>query len=832
MKSLVWKAQRAKMMSPLELGERATREIRNLVEHLLQAAGVSGAAYRVDFRAATSGASAAGRVPVGGDTPAGVGGGAVFFDAADEALRSRVFPLPERYETEAGNILSHRVRVLGHEYRLGDSINWHRDYRLGRNCPIRYSGFIDLKDPEFEESVRWVWYLNRHRHLAALGRAYFVTRKTEYAQEIVDQLQSWVEQNPPAVGVNWTAPLEVALRLLSWGWALFAIRDFEGFTPEAQKRIVGSVWLQLRHMSRNLSTYSSANNHLIAQAAGLFVSGNVFSGLGGSRAWAERGAGILWREIMHQTFADGVSKEQSVHYHSFVAELTALSLLFAHRNGIQVPAGVNERFGRMCDFLLAVSGADGAAPAVGDSDDQSAFLPESPKLFLDGLMACAAYLLDREDLAGKIDEVPLEAALLLGREGIAAVGPMTKRPEEALKRPGGLGSRAFSEGGYYVLRSGTPGLDTSCVVDCGELGLGSTAAHGHADCLSLTMKANGKHVLIDPGTFTYHSQPQWRSYFRSTAAHNTVAVDGRSQSQMLGPFVWGQRARPCLEDVTLESYFDFVIASHDGYLSLKDPVRHRRVVVLVKPGTVIIVDVLSGKAWHEYEQNFHFSGAAAVHKEEGCVAVRTGEDGEEALLFSPAVSAGTAALIEGETKPILGWNSPRFWERTPCQCLSVRGRFRGVALLEACVLTGATPGNRPRVTFTAAGQEGRLFSVLRTETESFAETSLVNLGAGPAGDDVLQSDASYVCMREFPAGGLEVFGRNVGRLVRRGEVLMEATARMPFVRIRMEKDALRYEARGDGTVSVRSGDARSVVSSLPGIKWERDGEFLRILADT
>ena len=72
------------------------------------------------------------------------------FDAADEALRSRVFPLPERYEAEAGNILSHRVRVLGHEYRLGDSIDWHRDYRLGRNCPIRYSSFIDLKDPEFK----------------------------------------------------------------------------------------------------------------------------------------------------------------------------------------------------------------------------------------------------------------------------------------------------------------------------------------------------------------------------------------------------------------------------------------------------------------------------------------------------------------------------------------------------------------------------------------------------------------------------------------------------------------------------------------------------------
>jgi hypothetical protein len=831
-KSLVWKAQRARMMRPLELGDRATREIRNLVEHALQAAGVSRGAYRMDFRGATSGRPGAGPVPTAGGARESAGGGVVFFDADDEALRSRLFPLPERYETEAGNALSHRVSVLGHDYSLGGSIDWHRDYRLGRSCPIRYSSLIDVKDPEFEESVRWVWYLNRHRHLAALGRAYFVTRKAEYAQEVVNQLRSWVEQNPPAVGVNWATPLEVALRLLSWCWALFAVRDFEGFTQETQKMVVGSVGLQLRHLSRNLSTHSSANNHLIAQAAALFVSGNTFGGLAGSSAWAERGAGILWREIMRQTFADGVNKEQSVHYHSFVAELAALALLFARRNGIRVPAGVNERFGRMCDFLLAVSGADGAAPAIGDSDDQPAFLPESPKHFLDGLTACAAYLLDREDLAVPMDEVPLEAALFLGREGLAAVDAMAKRPGGGPRRAGGFGSRAFSEGGYYVLGSGTPGFDTSCVVDCGELGLGSTAAHGHADCLSLTVKANGKHVLIDPGTFTYHSQPQWRSYFRSTAAHNTVAVDGRSQSQMLGPFVWGRRARPRLEDVTLESYYDFVTASHDGYSSLKDPVRHRRVVVFVKPGTVIVVDVLSGKAWHEYEQNFHFGGPAALHKDEGCVAVRTGANGGEALLFSPAVSAGTAVLAEGETRPILGWNSPRFWERTPCQCLSVRGRFRGVTILEACVVTGATQGNRPRVTFPALGQQGRLFSVLRTETESFVETSLVNLGSGPAGDEVLQSDASYVCMREYPAGGLEVFGRNVGRLVRRGEVLMEATARMPFVRIRMEKDALRYEARGEGTVSVRSGDARSVVSSLPGIKWEKDGEFLRILADT
>jgi hypothetical protein len=51
-------------------------------------------------------------------------------------------------------------------------------------------------------------------------------------------------------------------------------------------------------------------------------------------------------------------------------------------------------------------------------------------------------------------------------------------------------------------------------------------------------------VIVDPGTYCYHREPRWRNHFRSTAAHNTVVLDGADQSEMLGPFMWGRRARP------------------------------------------------------------------------------------------------------------------------------------------------------------------------------------------------------------------------------------------------------------------------------------------------
>src|SRR5215510_2737476 len=104
----------------------------------------------------------------------------------------------------------------------------------------------------------------------------------------------------------------------------------------------------------------------------------------------------------------------------------------------------------------------------------------------------------------------------------------------------------------------------------------SLAAHGHADALSFTLSAAGLPILVDPGTFAYHTERRWRDYFRGTSAHNTLRVDGEDQSIAAGNFLWLQHAHAQVE--SLESTADSVrmVASHDGYERLKDPVRHRR----------------------------------------------------------------------------------------------------------------------------------------------------------------------------------------------------------------------------------------------------------------
>jgi hypothetical protein len=818
MKSLIWKIQRMQMMSPAEMGVRASREVRNLVEYVLLASGLSRGpgALSIDRDDSYVGSLFEGKF---------------FFDLDDETLRSALSPLSDSCLNEAEGALAHRVSVLGREYDLGERIDWHLDRRLNRRCPVLYWSLIDLKNPDFEESIRWVWYVNRHRHLGALGRAYFVTRKPEYAQEIVSRLCEWIEQNPPSIGVNWAASLEIALRLFSWVWAVFPLKDFDGLTPQVEETIMQSMGLQMRHMFRNLSTHSSANNHLIAQGMSLFVVGTLLQRMRGAARWRDRGLSILWGELLKQTYTDGVSKEQSIHYHCFVVEMYSIVFLFARRNGIDVPEPVKERFAKMCEFVLDVSTRHGGVPSIGDSDDQAVMLPEEPRLLFRALMGCAGYLTGKEKFLRDVTQIPYEASLLLGRDGAEFVRERIQRLPEEASQGESRSSRAFSEGGYYVLSGQSDGIENRCVFDCGELGLGRTAAHGHADCLSVTLNTGESEVLIDPGTFTYHSRPEWRTYFRSTCAHNTVTVDGQSQSDMLGPFVWKDRAAPRLEDAALESCFDLVAGSHDGYLRLSDPVKHRRVLVFIKPSFLIIVDELSGKSRHEYEQNFHFGNSASLHEPTGSARVLA--DGEQlaAMLFSPAIKRGKASLVAGREEPApLGWRSERFWQKAPCDCLSIKGEFEGSTILDSCVENiGAKDSVAPVVWFSDEKPEGRRHSVFIRETPSFKETSLINLDGGLAGEECLQSDASYVCLREYPAtNGIEIFGRNVGNVVRGGETLLESAERFVFMRVLIEEGTVKFEARGSGTILVRTDSAGSVVSPTPGVDYERKGRFVRV----
>ncbi len=222
------------------------------------------------------------------------------------------------------------------------------------------------------------------------------------------------------------------------------------------------------------------------------------------------------------------------------------------------------------------------------------------------------------------------------------------------------------------------------VADAGPLGYREIAAHGHADALAFTLSLGGEELLIDPGTYAYHTQPEWRAYFRGTAAHNTVRIDGLDQSEPGGSFMWLRKARARCTAWMASDERDFFEGWHDGYLRLADPVLHRRRLVLDKAaGSLVVEDYLEMSGEHEVEIFFH--GAPEAHALSTPDGARLVRAGRAIRIHWPDMPGGRGEALRARTAPIAGWVSRRFDRREPAPTLVWRARIAGDCVLRTVI---------------------------------------------------------------------------------------------------------------------------------------------------
>ena len=264
-----------------------------------------------------------------------------------------------------------------------------------------------------------VWELNRLHHLTTLGRAYALTTDERYADEFVDQLTSWHEDNPPGFGPNWTVAMEAAIRAVNIIAAFELFRQSPRLTDEVAGLILKLLIAHGRFVRANLEfSYRSPSNHYLSDLIGLFVIGTTVPELRDSQHWREYSATRLVEEMNRQVLADGVDYEGAIGYHRFVTEIFALFFSLSCAAGFDVGAEFRAKLERMFDFVRHYLKPDGTAPAIGDSDD-GRLLPLRARPALDHsfLMSLGAVLLGDGSLkvSSRIDE---EAIWWFGRAGL------------------------------------------------------------------------------------------------------------------------------------------------------------------------------------------------------------------------------------------------------------------------------------------------------------------------------------------------------------------------------------------------------------------------------
>lgn len=560
--------------------------------------------------------------------------------AVARALRGTAFAAA--VERLAAEIAEHRFPVFGQVIHTGPEIDWRRDYVHARSTPASYFRRIPYLDFAAVGDHKIVWELNRHQHLITLAQAWLLTGREEFRAEIERQLTSWWKANPFQRGINWTSALEVAFRALSWIWVYHLTG--EAMTPDFRRLFLLELYRHGLHLEANLSIYFSPNTHLLGEAVALHAAGSLFPGFPRAEKWRRRGREIVLAQMEFQVHEDGGHFEQSTYYHVY-----ALDFFLLHHALEAAPAGYLSKLRRMGEYLDAVMGPARLLACLGDDDGGRVFHPygDRARFARATLATCAAVFRDAGWAHDPADHHE-QAVWWLGPRG----------PGEAPSRPAG-GSRLFPVTGLAVMRQ----ADCHVLADAGPFGYGG-AGHSHSDTLSVVARRGEDEILIDPGTFTYLADPHWRAWFRGSAAHNTIRVDGCDQARMTGPFRWAEK--PAVEVRRWESgaEMDFL------YAVCRGRVVHRRRIVFLKPRELLLtLDEVEGPEGEHLVEQFWHLGAAA----------------EKRLALA---GGGAAGRTEGGGH---GWRSKVYGSKTPATVIRVERRGSLPVALAAAICLAAEP---------------------------------------------------------------------------------------------------------------------------------------------
>jgi hypothetical protein len=596
---------------------------------------------------------------------------------------------PAPYLAAADRVIAGDFDVFAlHGINLGSPPRWNRDPKSGIesgiNSPLPFGKSIDYRDPQRVGDIKYLWEPNRHMHLVTLAQAYALSGEEKYSLVIRQHLEDWFSHCPFGRGLNWSSALEAGIRLINWSiaWQLLGGANAGVFAGvqgvHFRQRWLDSVYQHAQFIRGFFSLHSSANNHLIGEASGLFIGALTWPHWPQAAVWRAEAQAILEREALLQNATDGVNREQSTSYQQYEIDLLLLPLLAGRANGVSFPENYASNIERMLEYLASIMDVGGNVPMFGDADDGMVvrLAQGANDCRYRSSLATGAILFQRGDFRIKAGGLGDKTRWLLGTQADHTESPRSAVQPLPVRQ-------AFHDGGYYIL-----GCDFEekneirLVADAGPLGYQRIAAHGHADALSFTLSISGNEFLIDPGTYAYHTQGAWREYFRGTSAHNTLRVDGEDQSQSGGNFMWLKKAVAGCSHWDTSPTKDIFEGWHDGYQRLADPVTHQRRITLDKTTRrVLVEDCLHMHGEHRIDLFFHCSEHCHVDRDSDAYVMTRGET--RVILKLPESNGSHHRLYSGSIDPILGWVSRRFDNKQPATSIAWSATLHGNAVLRS-----------------------------------------------------------------------------------------------------------------------------------------------------
>ena len=490
--------------------------------------------------------------------------------------------LSDILEVDKTNIIECANQALRHEFDLLGSgviklnpIDWHIDFKSGQRWEKKYYNeiaFIEGAD------IKVPWELSRCQHLLWLGEAYLLTGEEKYAQEVVDEIQWWIDDNPLMYSVNWKCSMDVAFRAVNWMFALNMISEYDGYDDSFARKVERSLWQHGFFIRNNLEkSIPYSNNHYTSDLVGLLYVGQLFVNTKRGKAWKSFAKKELESEIRKQVLPSGVHFERSVSYHRMMTEMLSYPEYMLERMEDTFSVEVLARIEAMYSYVSNYTKPNGLSPLIADNDD-GRFLPLLKRNFAEH-----GYLNQSGSVENKIITVGRYPKFC--HEDYA--GKVYTDANVAIVRSDRY--YLFINGGGF---SGRPNPNQEFI-----------NTHTHNDALSFELTLDGRDVIVDSGSYLYTSDKEKRDEFRSTAKHNTVVVDDEEQNGFAASF----RLRKNTFFNSLQKKGDYF---EGGYQTVRGKMNHKRIFCTHKD-SIELKDVIT-KDGDNHNATFYFHIASGL----------------------------------------------------------------------------------------------------------------------------------------------------------------------------------------------------------------------------
>ena len=553
---------------------------------------------------------------------------------------------------------------------LEKEINWHLDLQSGKTFPLRFSKEIDIRSGDYG-NAKIVWEINRLQFLLPLAVKYRLTNDDADLQRWMSLTESWINENPFLKGINWYSNIEVNIRLIVWYfcwqilWADDNLKKNDKFIRFTKEVWLPAVYDHCVYSNSNPSKYSSANNHLIAEYSGLFVASACWS-FKESDKWLAHSQAGLEKEIVKQHSENGINREEASEYIQFITDFFLITFAVAEERGFEFSQTYKNYLQKICSYILNLLDVKGGFIKYGDEDDGKVLVVSTDPHFNNflSIMISGSILFKETNFKKNNNNFDLKNWLLWGEKGRNIYDSLDNNYAN-------LKSGFYKDEGHFIFRKTykeDPGKEIYLHFDAAPLGFLSIAAHGHADALSVALTLDGDPILVDAGTYTYHTDKEWRKYFVSTIAHNTICIDNINQAEYIGPTMWLQHYNVDVLNAEQQVNREAVFAKHSGYSKIG--CSHQRAVEFNREKEIfVITDTISANNKpHKIFQPWLLHPEVSIERiDTHTFNLKNNKAGREVKVeFSPLLNI---EIINGQTEPIMGWYSPSFLKKEPANIL-------------------------------------------------------------------------------------------------------------------------------------------------------------------